>query len=184
MKTVYLFLATGFEEIEALTIVDMLRRAEIDITTVSISRNLQVEGAHGITVTADCRWVELSTEDADWLILPGGMPGTKYLEEYKPLTELLTDFYQNGGKVAAICAAPGIFERLGFLKGRNATSYPSVMEQLKSARTSLEPVVVDGNVTTSRGLGTAIDFSLSLIGQLEGSAKAEEIAESVVYVRA
>jgi len=184
MKTVYLFLATGFEEIEALTIVDMLRRAEIDITTVSISRNLQVEGAHGITVTADCTWVELSTEDADWLILPGGMPGTKYLEEYKPLTELLTDFYQNGGKVAAICAAPGIFERLGFLKGRNATSYPSVMEQLKSARTSLEPVVVDGNVTTSRGLGTAIDFSLSLIGQLEGSAKAEEIAESVVYVRA
>ena len=184
MKTVYLFLATGFEEIEALTIVDMLRRAEIDITTVSISRNLQVEGAHGITVTADCTWVELSTEDADWLILPGGMPGTKYLEKYKPLTELLTDFYQNGGKVAAICAAPGIFERLGFLKGRNATSYPSVMEQLKSARTSLEPVVVDGNVTTSRGLGTAIDFSLSLIGQLEGSAKAEEIAESVVYVRA
>ena len=76
MKTVYLFLATGFEEIEALTIVDMLRRAEIDITTVSISRNLQVEGAHGITVTADCTWVELSTEDADWLILPGGMPGT------------------------------------------------------------------------------------------------------------
>ena len=118
------------------------------------------------------------------LVIPGGMPGTKYLEEYKPLTELLTDFYQNGGKVAAICAAPGIFERLGFLKGRNATSYPSVMEQLKSARTSLEPVVVDGNVTTSRGLGTAIDFSLSLIGQLEGSAKAEEIAESVVYVRA
>ena len=116
-------------------------------------------------------------------VIPGGMPGTKYLEEYKPLTELLTDFYQKGGKVAAICAAPGVFERLGFLKGRNATSYPSVMEQLKSARTSLKPVVVDGNVTTSRGLGTAIDFSLSLIGQLEGSAKAKEIAESVVYVR-
>ena len=89
MKTVYLFLATGFEEIEALTIVDMLRRAEIDITTVSISRNLQVEGAHGITVTADCTWVELSTEDADWLILPGGMPGTKHLGECKPLVSLL-----------------------------------------------------------------------------------------------
>ena len=114
-------------------------------------------------------------------VIPGGMPGTKYLEEYKPLTGLLTSFYQKGGKVAAICAAPGVFERLGFLKGRNATSYPSVMEQLTSARTSLEPVVVDGNVTTSRGLGTAIDFSLSLIRQLEGRAKAEEIAESVVY---
>ena len=109
------------------------------------------------------------------------MPGTKYLEEYKPLTDLLTGFYQKGGKVAAICAAPGVFERLGFLKGRNATSYPSVMEQLTSAKTSLEPVVVDGNVTTSRGLGTAVDFSLSLIRQLEGRAKAEEIAESVVY---
>ena len=115
------------------------------------------------------------------LVIPGGMPGTKYLEEYKPLTDLLTDFYQKGGKIAAICAAPGVFERLGFLKGRNATSYPSVMEQLTSARTSTESVVVDGNVTTSRGLGTAIDFSLSLIRQLEGSAKAEEIAESVVY---
>ena len=156
MSKVYIFFADGFEDIEGLTVVDLTDRT----------------------------FGECDFSDADMLVIPGGMPGTKYLEEYKPLTELLTDFYQNGGKVAAICAAPGIFERLGFLKGRNATSYPSVMEQLKSARTSLEPVVVDGNVTTSRGLGTAIDFSLSLIGQLEGSAKAEEIAESVVYVRA
>ena len=137
MSKVYIFFADGFEDIEGLTVVDLMRRAGI----------------------------------------PGGMPGTKYLEEYKPLTDLLTGFYQKGGKVAAICAAPGVFERLGFLKGRNATSYPSVMEQLTSAKTSLEPVVVDGNVTTSRGLGTAIDFSLSLIRQLEGRAKAEEIAE-------
>ena len=88
MKTVYLFLATGFEEIEALTIVDMLRRAEIDITTVSISRNLQVEGAHGITVTADCTWVELSTEDADWLILPGGMPLRRFWVRQDCLTDI------------------------------------------------------------------------------------------------
>ncbi len=105
MKTVYLFLATGFEEIEALTIVDMLRRAEIDITTVSISRNLQVEGAHGITVTADCTWVELSTEDADWLILPGGMPGTKHLGECKPLVSLLQRQAAANKNIAAICAA-------------------------------------------------------------------------------
>ena len=183
-KKVYIFLADGFEDIEGLTVVDLLRRAEIDIKTVSIKETKQIQTSHGITMLTDTTFAETDFADADMLVLPGGMPGTKYLEEYKPLTELLTDFYQNGGKVAAICAAPGIFERLGFLKGRNATSYPSVMEQLKSARTSLEPVVVDGNVTTSRGLGTAIDFSLSLIGQLEGSAKAEEIAESVVYVRA
>ena len=108
MKTVYLFLATGFEEIEALTIVDMLRRAEIDITTVSISRNLQVEGAHGITVTADCTWVELSTEDADWLILPGGMPGTKHLGECKPLVSLLQRQAAANKNIAAICAAPSV----------------------------------------------------------------------------
>ena len=183
MRSVYVFCADGFEEVEGLTAVDLLRRAGIDVKMVSIMGRLQITGSHNISVNTDIL-IEDIKEEADMLVLPGGMPGTKYLEEYKPLTELLTDFYQNGGKVAAICAAPGIFERLGFLKGRNATSYPSVMEQLKSARTSLEPVVVDGNVTTSRGLGTAIDFSLSLIGQLEGSSKAEEIAESVVYVRA
>ena len=183
MKTVYLLLATGFEEIEALTIVDMLRRAEIDITTVSISRNLQVEGAHGITVTADCTWVELSTEDADWLILPGGMPGTKYLNEYQSLRDLLADFYRKGGKVAAICAAPTVLASLGFLEERKATAYPSCMEGLAGAERSLESVVVDGNVTTSRGLGTAVDFALSLIGQLLGEKKADEIAESVVYSR-
>lgn len=183
-KKVYIFLADGFEDIEGLTVVDLMRRADIDIKTVSIKKSKEITTSHGITMLTDLTFAETDFTDADMLVLPGGMPGTKYLEEYKPLTDLLIDFYQNGGKVAAICAAPGVFERLGFLKGRNATSYPSVMEQLKSARTSLEPVVVDGNVTTSRGLGTAIDFSLSLIGQLEGSAKAEEIAESVVYVRA
>ena len=183
MRSVYVFCADGFEEVEGLTAVDLLRRAGVSVTMVSIMGRTKITGARNISVNTDIL-IEDIKEEADMLVLPGGMPGTKYLEEYKPLTELLTDFYQNGGKVAAICAAPGIFERLGFLKGRNATSYPSVMEQLKSARTSLEPVVVDGNVTTSRGLGTAIDFSLSLIGQLEGSAKAEEIAESVVYVRA
>lgn len=184
MSKVYIFFADGFEDIEGLTVVDLMRRAGIDIQTVSIKETKEIRTSHGIDLLTDRTFRECDFSDADMLVIPGGMPGTKYLEKYKPLTELLTDFYQNGGKVAAICAAPGIFERLGFLKGRNATSYPSVMEQLKSARTSLEPVVVDGNVTTSRGLGTAIDFSLSLIGQLEGSAKAEEIAESVVYVRA
>ena len=184
MKKAVMLFANGYEEVEALMTVDLLKRAGVDIRLVSINDDMTVTGSHGISVAMDTKLSRIQLKEEDAIIIPGGMPGTKYLEKYKPLTELLTDFYQNGGKVAAICAAPGIFERLGFLKGRNATSYPSVMEQLKSARTSLEPVVVDGNVTTSRGLGTAIDFSLSLIGQLEGSAKAEEIAESVVYVRA
>ena len=181
MSKVYIFFADGFEDIEGLTVVDLMRRAGIDIQTVSIKETREIRTSHGINILTDCTFSECDFSDADMLVIPGGMPGTKYLEEYKPLTGLLTSFYQKGGKVAAICAAPGVFERLGFLKGRNATSYPSVMEQLTSARTSLEPVVVDGNVTTSRGLGTAIDLSLSLIRQLEGRAKAEEIAESVVY---
>ena len=134
MSKVYIFFADGFEDIEGLTVVDLMRRAGIDIQTVSIKETKEIRTSHGIDLLTDRTFGECDFSDADMLVIPGGMPGTKYLEKYKPLTELLTDFYQNGGKVAAICAAPGIFERLGFLKGRNATSYPSVMEQLKSAR--------------------------------------------------
>ena len=103
--------------------------------------------------------------------------------EQKPLRDLLTDFYKKGGKVAAICAAPTVLASLGFLEKRKATAYPSCMEGLAGAERSLESVVVDGNVTTSRGLGTAVDFALSLIGQLLGEKKADKIAESVVYSR-
>ena len=167
MSKVYIFFADGFEDIEGLTVVDLMRRAGIDIQTVSVKETKEIRTSHGINILRARTFGECDFSDADMLVIPGGMPGTKYLEEYKPLTDLLTDFYQKGGKIAAICAAPGVFERLGFLKGRNATSYPSVMEQLTSARTSTESVVVDGNVTTSRGVGTAIDFSLSLIRQKE-----------------
>ncbi len=181
MSKVYIFLADGFEDIEGLTVVDLMRRAGIRAETVSIKETKEIITAHNIRMFTDRTFGECDFSDGDMLVLPGGMPGTKYLEEYKPLTELLTDFYNKGGRVAAICAAPGVFARLGFLDGRRATSYPSVMEQLTQAETTLDSVAVDGNVTTSRGLGTAIDFALSLIGQLEGREKAEEIAESVVY---
>jgi 4-methyl-5(b-hydroxyethyl)-thiazole monophosphate biosynthesis len=181
MSKVYIFLADGFEDIEALTVVDLMRRARIDITTVSIKETRTVTTSHGITLQADSLFTETDFTDADMLVLPGGMPGTKYLDEYEPLTDLLQSFYIKGGKVAAICAAPSVFARLGFLEGRKATSYPSFMEKLTGARTTEEPVAVDGNVTTSRGLGTAIDFALSLIGQLAGMEKAHEIAESIVY---
>ena len=106
-----------------------MRRAGIDIQTVSIKETREIRTSHGINILTDCTFAECDFSDADMLVIPGGMPGTKYLEEYKPLTGLLTSFYQKGGKVAPICATPGVFERLGFLKGRNATSYPSVMEQ-------------------------------------------------------
>lgn len=182
-KKVYIFLADGFEDIEGLTVVDLLRRAQIDIKTVSIKDTKEVQTAHGISLLTDLLFDEVDFTDADMLVLPGGMPGTKYLGEYQPLCDLLRDFYGKSGKVAAICAAPTVLASLGFLEGRKATAYPSCMEGLTGAEPSYESVVVDGNVTTSRGLGTAVDFALSLIGQLLGEEKADEIAESVVYSR-
>ena len=184
-KKVYIFFADGFEDIEGLTVVDLLRRAGIDIKTVSIKETTQIQTSHGITMLTDTTFSETDFTDADMLVLPGGMPGTKYLAAYKPLPDLLTDFNSKGKKIAAICAAPSVFSGLGFLKGKKATSYPSFMEVIAKdgAQTSEDSVVVDGNITTSRGLGTAIDFALSLIAQLENDEKAKEIAESVVYSR-
>ena len=184
-KKAYIFLADGFEDIEGLTVVDLLRRAGIDIKTVSIKETTRIQTSHGITMLTDAIFAETDFADADMLVLPGGMPGTKYLAGYKPLIDLLTDFNNKGKKIAAICAAPSVFSGLGFLKGRKATSYPSFMEVLSKdgAVTSEDSVVVDGNITTSRGLGTAVDFALSLISQLENEEKAKEIAESVVYTR-
>lgn len=184
-KKVYIFLADGFEDIEGLTVVDLMRRAEIDIKTVSIKESKEIKTSHGITMLTDMTFHETDFSDADMLVLPGGMPGTKYLADYQPLTELLTQFYQAGKKIAAICAAPSVFSGLGLLKGKKATAYPCFMEVIEKdgALTSEEPVVVDENITTSRGLGTAVDFALSLISQLEGSEKAKEIAESIVYFK-
>ena len=181
MSRVYIFLADGFEDIEGLTVVDLLRRADISIQTVSIKETREVQTSHGISLLADSVFAETDFSDAQMLVLPGGMPGTKYLGAFEPLTALLESFYNKGGKIAAICAAPTVFAQLGFLKGRRATAYPSCVGQLGEAIVTEDSVVTDGNVTTSRGLGTAIDFALSLIEQLEGAQKAEEIAKSVVY---
>ena len=180
-KKVYIFLADGFEDIEGLTVVDLLRRAGIDIKTVSIKETTQIQTSHGITMLTDTTFTETSFTDADILVLPGGMPGTKYLAAYKPLTDL----NNKGKKIAAICAAPSVFSGLGFLKDKKATSYPSFMEVIAKdgAQASEDSVVTDGNIPTSRGLGTAIDFALSIIGQLESKEKADEIAESIVYKR-
>ena len=180
MKTVYLFLATGFEEIEALTIVDMLRRAEIDITTVSISRNLQVEGAHGITVTADCTWVELSTEDADWLILPGGMPGTKHLGECKPLVSLLQRQAAANKNIAAICAAPMVYGKRGLLKGKKATCYPGFDKFLEGAEYTGNMVEVVDNFILGKGPGAAPAFGFTILEKFAGAEKALEVKKGML----
>lgn len=181
---VYVFLADGFEDIEALTVVDLLRRAKIPVTTVAIGAERQVETSHGITLFADALFSDCDFSNAALLVLPGGQPGTTNLGNFAPLTELLTDFAAEGRRIAAICAAPSVLNKLGILEGKRATSYPAVqpaMDRVGSYET--DSVVVDGFVTTSRGLGTAIDFSLSLIAQLRSQEEADAIAKSVVYVR-
>ncbi len=180
MKTAYLFLATGFEEIEALTVIDMLRRAEIDVTTVSISRNLQVEGAHGVPVAADCTWVELSSEDVEWLILPGGMPGTKHLGECKPLVSLLQRQAAAHKNIAAICAAPSVLGQAGLLNGYKATCYPGFEQLLTGATLTGERVTVDRNIITANGPGSAIPFAKAIITQIKGEEKAQEVLSGML----
>ena len=179
-KKVYIFLADGLEEIEALTVVDLLRRAGIKIAMVSITDDLMIKGSHGIEIKADSLFSEVDFSDAEMLVLPGGMPGTTNLGAFTPLLDLLKVHYNNERKLAAICAAPTVFSALGFLKDKKATCYPARAAELDCREVSEDSVVVDGNITTSRGLGTAIAFSLSIISQLISKEKADEIAESII----
>lgn len=181
MGKVYVFLAEGFEEIEALTVVDLLRRARIDVKTVSISEAKMVEGGHKINVEADLIFEQADFSDAEVLVLPGGMPGTLNLAKYRKLTKLLEEFNREGRKLAAICAAPSILGDLGVLKGKKATAYPGYDDRLKGAEVTENHVEVSGNITTSRGLGTAIPFALSLISQLKDRQTAEDIQDSIIY---
>lgn len=181
MSRVYLFLADGFEEIEGLTVVDLLRRAEIDITTVSVMKERVVTGSHQIAVAADTVFEENDYSNAEMLVLPGGMPGTLNLQNHEGLTALLQKHYGKGKKVAAICAAPSVFGGLGFLNGKRAVCYPGFEEQLTGADVGTDAVAVDGNVTTSRGMGTAIAFGLSLIAQLADGETADKIKKGIIY---
>lgn len=181
MKKIYVFLADGFEEIEALTVVDLLRRAQLEVVTVSIKEETQVMGSHRIPVLADAVFSQTDCSDGELLFLPGGAVGTQNLGNCQPLLELVKTYAAQGRKVAAICAAPTILAKLGLLDGRKATCYPSMMEELAGAEKTTDPVAVDGNFTTSRGLGTAIDFALELIAQLISPEKTKEIAQSIVY---
>lgn len=181
MKKVYIFLADGFEEIEGLTVVDLLRRAGIEAVTVSIKEDKMVTGAHGISVMADFLFEEIKGTMADMAVLPGGMPGTTNLLAYEPLMDMVLGLHSAGAYVAAICAAPSILAEIGLLEGKKATSYPGFEEKMTMAEYVYEPVVQDGQVITSRGMGTAIDFSLKLIEILVGEAKAKEISDSIIY---
>ncbi len=179
---VYVFLADGFEEIEALTPIDLLRRAKVEAETVSIYPDRKVvTGARGIPVCADITIDEADTEGADVVVLPGGMPGTVNLLECGRLMDIIDKQNLKGKRIAAICAAPArILGARGLLKGKRATCYPGMEDLLEGAMPVTEPVVTDGNITTSRGLGTAVDFACELITLLLGKERSDEIRSSVV----
>ena len=177
---VYVLLAEGFEEVEALTPVDLLRRAGVETRLVGVT-GATVCGARGINVVTDLSMDEVDLAKADMLVLPGGMPGTRNLADSGRLLQVLQDADQAGKLIGAICAAPTVLGKAGLLKGRKATCYPGCEEGLTGALVRTEPVVTDGRITTSRGVGTAIPFALRLIELLFGEKKAKEIAESIVY---
>lgn len=181
MSKVCVFLADGFEEIEGLTVVDILRRAGVETQMVSVKEEREVTGSHKIPVQADVCLKDMDVSDAELLVLPGGMPGTLNLGACKELTELLVKFHGEGKKVAAICAAPSVLGDLGLLKGRKACCYPGFEDRLAGAEVVYEEVAVDGNVTTSRGMGTAIPFALALTAQLVSEEKAQELKEGIIY---
>lgn len=181
MAQAYVFLAEGFEEIEGLTVVDLLRRADIETEMVSIGDSLQVTGSHGITVTADRMFELVTLRDGDLYVLPGGMPGTRYLAAHEGLTELLVKEAAAGKKLAAICAAPSVLGGLGLLEGHQAACYPGFEDKLIGAEVVMDKVAVSGSRTTSRGMGTAIEFALALTAQLVSEEKAEELAKGIIY---
>ena len=180
MKKAYVFLAEGFEEMEAVTPVDLLRRVGVDAKLVSVTGDRIVTGAHGVRYQADLLFDEIEP-NADALILPGGMPGTLHLQEHQPLAKLLLSQYEAGGWVCAICAAPMVLGALGILKGREATIYPGMEQHLIGATCSTAEVCVDGNVVTSRAPGTAIPFALKLAELLTDTKTAEGLISDIVY---
>ena len=177
MARVLLPLAEGFEEIEAVTVVDLLRRAGIEVRTASLAAR-RVTGSHGITVEADISLDDADAADYDMIVLPGGMPGADHLKKDARVVALLRRFAAAGRYAAAICAAPGVLAEAGLLDGRRATSFPGFLREdsAPGLRLSQAPVVVDGKVVTSRGPGTAIDFSLVLIELLAGRETAAAVS--------
>lgn len=180
-KKVCVFLADGFEEIEGLTVVDLLRRAGVEVTTVSIMETHMIHGAHGIDVQADKKFEEETYEKYDMVVLPGGMPGTLHLGAHEGVKSVLSMFYKEKKNLAAICAAPSILGKYRMLEGRKATSYPGFEDELLGASYLTEEVVVDEFIVTSRGLGTAIPFSLKLIEILLCQETANEVKASIIY---
>ncbi len=180
MKKVAVFLAEGFEEIEAIGAIDILRRAEIDVTTVSITDTLEVAGAHNVKVSADKTIKEIDFNNFEVIVLPGGMPGAKNLNENETLKEHIKNFAENGKTIGAICAAPFILGNMRLLEGKKAAVYPGFEPELFGAEVINEAVVVDENITTGRGPGKVFDFALELVEQIAGMGTRKKIEDDML----
>ena len=182
MSRTAIFFATGYEEIEALTVVDILRRAGEEITMVSITDERSVTSSHGVEVTMDKVLSEVNFDETDVIVLPGGMPGTKNLEACAALMEQVDAFVQAGKTVAAVYAAPSILGHRGHLNGKKACSFPDMESQLEGAEVLREPAVIDGNIITGRGMGAAIPFGLAILEKLQGKEAADAMGKKIVYM--
>ena len=182
MAKVYVFLANGFEDVEALIPVDVLRRGGVDVTTVSISDFPLVTSAHGVNIEADIMFEQGDFSDADLIFLPGGMPGASNLFAHKGVCKVVVDQFAAGRKVAAICAAPGVvLGQLGILEGKKATCYPGFEQMLDGATYTADLVTVDGNVTTAEGPAAAFPFAYELLAQLVDKKTSDQIAEGMRF---
>ncbi|MDE5684219.1 MAG: DJ-1/PfpI family protein [Muribaculaceae bacterium] len=181
MHRSFIFLAEGFEEIEALTVVDVMRRAGMDIKTVSITDSKKVAGAHGITVETDITFKEADFSDSEWLILPGGMPGATNLHEFEALGDLLK---VHKGKIAAICASPAVvLAPLGLLDGREATCYPGFEAECKKYGATMRdvPVMTLDTLITGNGPSSSLRFALAIVANSLGDSVAQQVGSAMLY---
>ena len=177
---VYLFLANGFEEIEALCPLDLLRRAGVEVTTVGVNGAEYVMGAHGICVQTDIPDTMFRDSKPEMIILPGGMPGAKNLDESRVVDTALRAAASSGAYLAAICAAPMVLGHRGYLKNKRAICFPGFEAELEGAVIASERVVRDGNIITAAGMGVALEFGLALVAALKNEKAADELRRAVL----
>lgn len=180
MKKILLFLAEGFEEVEALTVVDYLRRMDVGVDTCSITEDKKVKGAHGIEVMAEITLGDVASgKDYDGVVIPGGLPGSTNLRDNERVVELVGEFNQEEKLVAAICAGPIVLEKAGILEGKEVTSYPGFEEELNGIYKE-DIVVKDGNIITARGPAVAVYFALKIVEDLLGEERVEELKKDIL----